>query len=514
MKYHLLLNWNLNYNSAAMNRIIAVLLICLGLLTNHLFAQNAFEIYYQTIEDELLRDGIVDSEGNVVMIGSVGGDSGSGYDGIVFKVFPDGDYIYRQVTKQDTTCQFGSITLLDNGNYLITGRYAVGEIPENKDRLLILILNPELETVLEKTYLLNNENYVTFGLEFNTLVEPDGNIVFANTRKTPGGSSYNYDHYFMRFNQLGDTLLTRGYETFPSASIGALRLVPNSDTLMVIGYGYRQSGGEEILFLDHEFNVIEVIYIGQHLNVTGRQNSDIWLSQTEFLMTRNGITENKKREYNAVVSRLNTSGEFLQELVLNRPDTNDYIAWYKNMSYRNDSTIYIGVNQVHLNWNMSAQSVVYLIDKNMNLLGRKDLNDDAYYEIVSMEATADDGCMLFGSRITDVGQYKRDIYIQKILREDFELITSVEDYPLDKIAAKVWPNPADNLLYISLEGLEAGQDFRLRIYNTAGMKYLDKALTVSGNTVQCRIDVLPAGTYVYKIEADKQHLLSGKFIKK
>lgn len=431
-----------------MKQTSSILLFLICLLTNHLLAQNSFEIYYQTTEDEFLRDGVVDNDGCVVMIGMVGNDNDIGFDGIVFKVFPDGEYIQQRVTKQDTTCQFGSITLLDNGNYMIIGRYAVGDIPKNKDRLLVLILNPELETVLEKTYLLNSDYYYSYGLGLNTLVDADRNIVYANARMAPrGGSGYNIDHYFMRFNQLGDTLLTKGYKTFPDITSGALRMVPNTDTLMVIGRGYNQNGYQELLFLDHEFNVNESFNIQREGEVGGQYNSDVWLSQTDFLMTRNGFINDKNREYHAMVSRLNTSGVFQQELMLDRPDTTDYIAWYKNMTYRNDSTIYIGVNQVQPAWDMYAQSVVYLIDKDLNLLGRKNLNGDAYYEIYSMEATADDGCMLFGGRITDVGQYKRDIYIQKILREDFEIITKVEDQPLSKPGGKVWPNPATDVLH-------------------------------------------------------------------
>jgi hypothetical protein len=233
-------------------------------------------------------------------------------------------------------------------------------------------------------------------------------------------------------------------------------------------------------------------------------------------MTRNGITDSRKREYYATVSRLNTSGELLQELILDRPDTTEYIAWDKSMSYRNDSTIYIGVNQSYNTiWEaIPMKSVVYVIDKDMNLLGRKDLGGDTSYEIFSMEATEDDGCMLFGARYVNSSAPDRDIYIWKVLREDFEIITRLTDQPAMALNSEAWPNPADDELHIRLDGLPTGSDFRMQIYNTAGQKYLDKALTVSGNTVQCRIDVLPAGTYVYKIKAASQHFLSGKFIKK
>lgn len=502
--------------SIKMIKLIFVFALWLVINTNHLIAQNSFEIGYQTLDDELLTDGILDNSGCVVMTGSIGDFLEADYDGIVFKVFPEGDYIYRRVVKQDTSCQFGSITLLDNGNYMIFGRYAVGDTLQIKDRMLVLILNPELETVMEKTYRLNNDFYVLYGLENNTLLDADRNIVYANERLTPrGGNDYNRDYYFMRFNQQGDTLLTRGYESWPNVTIGSLRMVPNTDTLMVIGRGYNQNGYQEILILDHEFSIIESFDISQDGNPSGKQYSDVWLNETEFLMTRNGITDSRKREYYATVSRLNTSGELLQELILDRPDTTEYIAWYKSMSYRNDSTIYIGVNQSYNTiWEaIPMKSVVYIIDKDMNLLGRKDLGGDTSYEIISMVATEDDGCMLFGGRYVNNSAPDRDIYIWKVLREDFEIITRLTDQPAMALNNKAWPNPADDVLHISLDGLPTGSDFRLQIYNTAGQKFFDKALTATAGSVQCSIGVLPAGTYVYQLQTTAGEAGSGTFIK-
>jgi len=176
-----------------------------------------------------------------------------------------------------------------------------------------MILNPELETVMEKTYLLNDEHYVSYGFPFNTLIEPDRNIVLANTRLSyrwdKSRAPDNIDYYFMRLNQQGDTLLTKGYETFPSVDIGALRLVPSTDTLMVIGRGYNQNGYEEMLLLDHNFNVVQSFDIGQDDDISGNKCTDVWLNSREFLMTRNGLLEDDKRnDFYTVVSKLNTSG--------------------------------------------------------------------------------------------------------------------------------------------------------------------------------------------------------------
>ncbi|MFA6786675.1 MAG: T9SS type A sorting domain-containing protein, partial [Bacteroidales bacterium] len=79
--------------------------------------------------------------------------------------------------------------------------------------------------------------------------------------------------------------------------------------------------------------------------------------------------------------------------------------------------------------------------------------------------------------------------------------------------SKAWPNPADDVLHISLENLPQDSEFRLQIYNTAGQKYFDKALTASANSVQCHIGVLPAGNYVYQLQTASGKAGSGTFIK-
>jgi hypothetical protein len=102
----------------------------------------------------------------------------------------------------------------------------------------------------------------------------------------------------------------------------------------------------------------------------------------------------------------------------------------------------------------------------------------------------------------------------KFLREDFEIITRLTDQPAMALNNKAWPNPANDVLHINLDGLPTGSDFRLQIYNTAGQKFFDKALSATAGSVQCSIGVLPAGTYVYQLQTATGQAGSGTFIKR
>jgi hypothetical protein len=149
----------------------------------------------------------------------------------------------------------------------------------------------------------------------------------------------------------------------------------------------------------------------------------------------------------------------------------------------------------------------------MNLIGRVSLGGDANYVLWGITTTPDSGVLAYGTRYKNEGSFARDIHVRKFLREDFEIITQLTDQSAATFDSKVWPNPANNLLYVSLDGLETGSDFRLRIYNIAGQKYFDKAFKATAAAVQCHIEVLPAGTYVYELQTADGQVGGGKFIK-
>ena len=274
------------------------------------------------------------------------------------------------------------------------------------------------------------------------------------------------------------------------------------------------NGFESLTFMDSELNKVYDI----ELNSDGYSwyNPDLWFNQNEFLVVSNRIVDDdKSREYLFSAYKMNTSGDILEEVILDRKDTLDYLARKKSLAYYNDSTVYIaGFQSYNQLWTTEpSTAVVYMLDMDMNLLGRKDLGGDAYYDVWGAEATIDGGCLVYGTRYTNIGFYEKDIHIWKLLREDFELITKLTDQPVAVLDSKVWPNPANDVLHISLEGLQTGSDFRLRIYNIAGQKYFDKAFKAAAAAVQCHIEVLPAGTYVYELQTFAGQVGSGKFIK-
>lgn len=491
----------------------------LYLLQGNVTGQQSFDFLYATTADNIILNSVVDQDGNAILVGQIGEAAFNGsLDGFVMKLYPDGSYMTKQFELSDYNNSFHSVVVLDNGNYMILGSKGDTNHIYYRKYFWVLTLDQELEVLSDKAYEID-DSYTGVGPTMKAILDNEGNIVIAgHVLERVNEYQYFGDYVLYKLTQQGDTLLSRYYNFPYTQAADELMKIPESDHLLLLGDRITTNAIPSVLILDSEMEILNSYSFQIYPSpLSQRLSAAKWLNETDFLMagTRQLPDERYIDNYIAVF-RMNTSAELFEELMLTVPDTSIYRAWNRSITEVNDSTIYVAGFQAFADIFTPNAVYLFLIDSQMNLLGRKSfyIGDDQY-QVWGTLAMPDNGCLMTISkmRTSDQGYLERDVYIRKYLREDFEIITSVEDYPLNKTVAKAWPNPADDLLHISLEGLEAGQDFRLRMYNTAGQKYLDKALTVSGNTVQCRIDVLPVGTYVYKIEVDNQQLLSGKFIK-
>ncbi|MCK9452605.1 MAG: T9SS type A sorting domain-containing protein [Bacteroidales bacterium] len=492
-----------------------LLFIFILLITQtHCLSQHSFEFFLSTPEDDVLIESVVDNQGNVILVGRIGNVTEEKYDAYIVKVLPDGSYQEKHFEKQDTIGFFSGINILDNGNYFVTGRYSVNGSIDTCDHFWVVIMDANLEVVSEKYYLAP-EGYLGFWSNRNAIIDEDGFIALV----TEVGRQYTHyevaDFIMYKFNQEGDTLLSKLYPSWNSSSVYSLCPIPESDSIMMLGRGSLSNGSESMDFMDKDMNIsrsvnLETVHAGK------RYSNNIWVNGNEFLMASNRIVDvDKKREYFFSIFRMNTSGEYLQELLLDRPDTLEYRAVRQAMVQANDSTIYVSGYQSHnIGWTtLPSTSIIYLIDTNMNLVGRVSLGGDANYVLWGITTTPDNGVLAYGTRYKNEGSFARDIHVRKFLREDFEIITQLTDQPAAALNSRVWPNPANDVLHISLEGLQTGSDFRLRIYNIAGQKYFDKAFKVTAEAVQCHIEVLPAGTYVYELQTAAGQASTGKFIK-
>ncbi|HOI31485.1 MAG TPA: T9SS type A sorting domain-containing protein [Bacteroidales bacterium] len=496
-----------------MKRLIIFLWFWIGFV-EVVNAQHTFQISYETEKDEFIQNSLIDNEGNILLVGNSGFTLDS-KNALILKIAPDGTLQSKLIERQDTVGTFSEVTMLDNGNYFVSGSYNVGNDFYAMDHFWVVIFDENLEILAEHSYGIN-EPYVKYGDLHRSIVNKEREVAVVATNKRMVNNYLRDDFIMFRFSQQGDSLSSVQYESWPSAQPNSFDSIPGTDSLMMIGRGVLNTGQESLNFLDMEMNITSSVNISD-LDGHKRYTNGNWLNSDEFLMLSNWILDDDKgREYLFSVFRVNTSGQYLQELHLDRPDTLEYAAYFTNLVVAPDSLIYVGGFQSYNNVSSTPSNcIIYLIDKELNLIGRKNFGGDANYTLMGIEATSDGGCFAYAlqTNMHDRWYYERDVVMWKFLREDFEIITQLTDQPAMALNSKAWPNPADDELHISLDGLPTGSDFRLQIYNTAGQKFFDKALTVTAKSVQCRIGVLPAGTYVYQLQTATGQVGSGTFIK-
>jgi hypothetical protein len=318
--------------------------------------------------------------------------------------------------------------------------------------------------------------------------------------------------------QSGDTLLSRYYQYPYSQGPYELMKIPESDELLLLGNRITTNAIPSLIILDADMEIVNSYSFQPNPSLHQRLSAAKWLNETDFLMagTRQFQTERYIDNYIAVL-RMNTSAQLFEELVLSVPDTSIYRAWNKSITEANDSTIYVAGFQAFASNTTPNAVYLFLIDSQMNLLGSKGffIGDDQY-QVNGVLPMHDDGCLMYISknRINDQGILERDIYIRKYQREDIEIITTVEKIPSEQLSLKLWPNPAFDELFVSLEGMNPNQNIRFRIFNTDGIMFFDKKLIVDGNIIRSNISNLPAGLYVYEILGESMPKQTSKFIKK
>ena len=196
-------------------------------------------------------------------------------------------------------------------------------------------------------------------------------------------------------------------------------------------------------------------------------------------------------------------------------DTAYGIGWMAD--YANDSTIFaVSYCSETMSSMVAYQTNIMLVDKDLNLLGRKVLKEDNVLKQVSQPAAFnDDGCLVMVYSYNG-NQYPGEPFaryeLMKFRREDIEITWDVVNEADAKPMGIAYPNPTTSTINIPVDET-LSNDTRIQIFDAKGMKCLDSEVGNMGNLITLDIHNLDAGLYVYKIVAGKRELAGGKFVK-
>lgn len=488
-----------------------LLLIASLLLFFDSYPQSTFEIIIDTDEDFSLKQSEIDSYGSVLVTGSILTLGTTVTDAVVFKIGPEGDYQMKRFDYGDTLCLLNTVNILNNDNYFLTGHLSLEGNTNMRKKLWCLILDSDLNVLVEKTYNIR-QPYISFSSFQNTMVDNTGRI---NLSQSVLDSTNRRDLLFYKFSQCADTMLSQCYQ-FPLNEYSYdFTIIPESDNYMLLEASSIYNGHPEVMILDTNFTILNIDQFGEDGRFGGlRMCTDYWQSPENFLLCAMAATPDRNDDYIGVYS-LDLEANILQELILNKVDTADYTAKYQSMSYANDSTIYIGGYENILGFWILEPTIVelYLIDNQMNLLGYKELGNDASYELSGVVATNDGGCLLYGERFNNPHLNEYDPFFWKILREDIGIITTIGNVKDENNHFKVFPNPVSDAVNITIPGNLVSTKVMISIFSNNGKKMYEETVVANGNLISTNISNLKHGLYGLVISHKSKTVYSSSIIK-
>ncbi len=490
--------------------------IILLFISNFCLSQNSFEFSIISDEDLLINKGIEDDEGNYILVGKIGNYITDCYDAYVVKLTPEGDYITKRIIKADTNTTFGTIEILNDGNYLCIGPIGVDTNGYNLRNAWFCKLDTELNIISENHFEIDS-NYIAITPHYS-VTDWNNNIIISGQVYYwyPAPPYKATDLFFFKINQQVDTLLIRyNKEYIGGESICGIRSMPDSTGYCFVGNGLGYFSTTHYTTLNLNLEITSVKDLSESLSQPSMGN---YLTDTTLLCSGlNHFDKNQKDDVYINVMEVDTTGLVQNELILNKhTDLDDYDAWKYSNAYVNDTTIYIGGFTLVGGWSTYPSIIeLFMIDKDLNVLGYNEYGGDANYKLKGIFPTSDGGCFLYAYIFDNMqGVPERDLHIIKELRENIDLITSIKKIKSNNDFFKHWPNPVKDILHIKLNKEENLNNCQLKILNISGKLMTDREVSGKGNLLLVNVKPLKSGTYIYYMTDNTGKILTGKFIKK
>lgn len=425
------------------------------------------------------------------------------------------DRLYSEVKEKGCFCY--ALGLAD-GNVFVVARCGADVVNDVYECLWFAILNPDLEVMVDEIIDID-EPYVSYGNTIHALINDKNEIVVVSqvTDRKQLDNHYgtDYDYVFYKVSKECELL---GYSylrnTSDYAEISDFTLVPNTNLYAVFGNGMNANNVESVFYIDDDLNYVSFDCIDNLNNYPDLLYPkfmcvDHWFDENGFLMTVQSSRTSGINEWCPYVLKMDVDMNVIDMLNLERVDTTDYVSQYRSMSYVDSNTIYISTFEYRKMVEVSIPNkvVVYLINDELELLGRKELEKEHFFNVLYIQPTIDKGCIVQG--YVDDGMRKQAI-ICKLEKSDFGITTDVIEWcPYD---VNVYPNPVSSSLSIDIENIEE-ESLNVKIFDMKGRRYLDEDVVLKGNVILIEVKSLPSGLYLYYIEDDRGRCIRNFFIK-
>ena len=453
--------------------------------------------------------------------------------GLLVKVDRDGEHIDRIVHPPGMILNYFSAVQLDNGNYMVFGICDDSLCDPHYQRYIrVDVFDNGLEPIGSRTFSVEDEAfdcfYVIDGKLLNSILSPSGTVILA-----AAPAYYTEQEIYRRalqlyeLNEEGDTLVKKSLPSYYASSVEEITYEPHSDNLLMAVEGgnfLSSTGVPGIYVVDMSLEVIS----RKHLNkVQGGYGYEVdpiekistdgnWIDGDRLILHANKIQLNRRTFYYSSLYVIDSALNVYGELRLPPYDSTAWIPQGTSTAYIDDSTIFAITYCAERMYTGIYQANVILVDKHLNLLGRKAFRDDEFLFRPGQPAAFNDGgClvpMLTRRGMYEPGDPEFQGMLMKFRREDIEITWDVVQESGTRERLLPYPNPTGGYINIPLPEAVA-DNARILLFDAGGVKCLDSAVGQEGNLIRLDTGNLAQGLYVYRIVAGSRTVAEGKLVK-
>ena len=423
--------------------------------------------------------------------------------------------------------EYIAIAVLSNGN---TSQSCV------RNEIAVLHLDAGLEIKSHQTCSLGENviNFLSKNREMPRFVQEDSGNFFmaAHCQMTDG-----YGYLYLRMTPNGDIVKMEEDYSHDGEPDQLMALFERSKADKNYGMIRLQNDGEYYYKIDSAFNATRIArllnttiktvqndpqqqhpdttfqyaYLGGYMT-TYDEETFLLTSPGFFLKHYGGILG-----WNHYVAKINDSMQALVadtwDCIRNTGPLNRVIANVQALSVTNDAIYHCGVNGLKSQTQgyvrpEPSEIVVSKFDMNLNLIWRRwyGVNDD-FYNINTILATEDGGCILAGYHAEAPGYYTYYSYILKVDENGYDAVGENAESVAKPYFC--YPNPAKDNIYIELSPDVNCQSVEL--YTLDG--HLVETLPETSQQTTINVENLNAGVYILKIRMADGREFSEKIIK-
>lgn len=454
--------------------------------------------------------------------------------GVVAKVNAEGNYAMREIQSEGLELKYLCGTQLGNGNFIVFGLCDDSLHADGYQRFLRAdVFDGELNLLYTNVYRTDVGGYG--GIYGDDIFRnddlwcskiDDGNVVLVTSPayyvSNPPGGRYVHNFRFYEFNGFGDTL--RSNTIFSESGLGfvdGLFKTPNENELACLTYG---GDGEFYWIVDEDLNAERKYTLRPiHNGVAGKDArcDGHWHDGNQIIVDmewHTGTGNDVLYQHSLHKFKLDSNCQLTAELHLPCADSTNWAPYSVNTAYVNDSTIF-AITYSGSWWaaNDTYQLNVTLVDKDLNLLGRKVIKKKDYCFVCDQPVPLyPNGCFLpidLFSGCNYQGEEFQKYEVLPVFRDEIIITWDiVDEYQQTATWGGVFPNPTNGKLNIPVNGITPDVS-RIQVFDALGQKCLDANIGKIGNLITIDTQNLEAGTYIYQVVSDDGILTKGKFVK-